>query len=305
MYHEHSVPLYSIRIETPKKESSGWFGFSLFGNDEFPDTNDNFIRNGHTYYTLTHNSEYAVRMINNYNLKVNATLKIDDEIMGKWRLNGDSEILIERPAHNNRRFTFVKDNSWQAGMSGVRRGADTNGLVEVTFVPERVYVRSNNTYYGQGITNNNISYKTNRIAESNSLQSNFDSFNGSGLTNSLNYSSGATVLGDASSQNFDKASFIEEDLLKSVTKRVRLVVAEDRKPFVSIKNKKPVVNYDDPIPPPIDRRYPQPTPWINHNTYISPNVENVRSERFDRFDRSEHFDPFNNYDFRNNAPPFY
>jgi hypothetical protein len=97
---------------------------------------DNFIENGHKYCALSHNTPYKIKMINNTDLHANAILRIDGEIMGKWRLNAYSDIIIERPTHNNRKFIFVREDSWEGGMGGIKKGDNMNGVVEVTFIPE-------------------------------------------------------------------------------------------------------------------------------------------------------------------------
>lgn len=285
MFHNQKNNLYVIKIEDTSSDTSswsGWFGsFNAFDNTE-PREFDTFIRDGFKYYTLPHNKDYAVRMINNSDLRVNAVLKIDGEIMGKWRINTFSEILIERPTHNNRKFTFVRDNSWQADMAGVKSGSSKNGLVEVTFIPEkRTFTFAKNNSYNdtfgdfdmindmdgnmydnrcemklgaksQSYTSP-LNNRESRSLSSFGLQSNNinNSNNSNNFNNFNNFSAGATVLGDDSSQRFTDASHINEDMDNTITKRVRLIVAEDRKPFVSIK--KSAFDQDDPIPPPIDK----------------------------------------------------
>jgi hypothetical protein len=269
MFYNNHDNLYVVKIEdTPTK--SGWFsGSSLFRNDSSDNEFEKFIRDGHKYYVLPHNKEYAVRMINKSHSRVNAVLKIDGEIMGKWRINQYSDILIERPSHKNRKFTFVRENSWQAGMAGVNRGDYQNGLIEVTFIPEihsdpyRRHVYESDDYDRSSIGNiSRLSMKN--MNDDSSRQSNFldsavpqssmreNSESRSASFNSTNsYSTGATVLGNNSSQTFFRADYMVEDRAKSVTKRVRLVVSENenRKPFVSIRND--VYDYNDPVPPPI------------------------------------------------------
>jgi hypothetical protein len=34
--------------------------------------------------------------------------------MGIWRIDAHDSILLERPSKSSRKFTFVKENSWQA-----------------------------------------------------------------------------------------------------------------------------------------------------------------------------------------------
>lgn len=204
---------------------------------EESETVDHFVNNGHTYYSLHHGSEYKVKMTNNTNKKVNAMLRIDGVRMGKWRIDPYSDIIIERPANNQRKFTFVEENSWEASSGNVLRGNNENGLVEVTFIPEL----NTSTYFNDSIPmRRQFGQMTNSFS---------NSFSNKSINES--YSAGATVLGDDSSQSFGSASQIYEDHAKKVTRRVRLVVSNKRKPFVSIRSKSEC--YDDPIPPKLPR----------------------------------------------------
>jgi len=191
-------------------------------------------KNGHTYYAVPHRSEYRVKMHNNTKYRVNATLVVDGEEMGRWRIEPYTDITIERPSHSQRKFTFVSETSSEAVMGGVDTGNCMNGLIEVTFVPEIV---CNKNVWGHmkrtlGVPMTNSAMTRNCFNES---------------CTSANYSAGATVLGDNSEQNFGTASNIIEDYSRKVTKRIRLVVDESNKPYCSIKNR------DDPIPPPLNR----------------------------------------------------
>jgi len=292
MFHNQKNNLYVIKIEDTSPDTSswsGWFGsFNTFGNNE-PNEFETFNRDGSRYYILPHNKEYAVRMINNSDLRVNAILKIDGEKMGKWRINAFSEILIERPTHNNRKFTFVRDNSWQADMAGVKSGSSRNGLVEVTFIPEkRTFTFAKNTNSDFDMIDEMDSMYINNMNEMKLGKSHLQSFispinNRESLSsyaqsnniNTSNFSAGATVLGDDSSQKFTDATYINEDMDNAITRRVRLVVSEDRKPYVSIK--KTTIESDDPVPPPIDKF--------------------KRFGEYDRYNRdfAERFDPFEEY----------
>lgn len=202
----------------------------ITGNQGFWDSSekiDHFNNEGHTYYSLHHGDEYKVKITNNTNDRVNALLKIDGVVMGKWRVGPYSDVIIERPADNQRKFTFVKENSWEAEQGSVIRGSDTNGLVEVTFIPEL-----KTTVYADGKENFFESRGLFSAPSSNCFSNNW--------TNK-SYSAGATVLGEGSAQTFGSASSIYEDQNRKVTRRVRLVVKNNS--FTSIRSR------DDPIPP--------------------------------------------------------
>lgn len=296
--------LYEIKIEDVETKNNGLFGtsgFSFFKQDEADNEFEKFNRDGYKYYVVPHNKEYAVRMINNSDLRVNALLKIDGEVMGRWRINKYSDILIERPAHQNRKFTFVRESSWQADMGGVNKGSDKNGLVEVTFTPE---VRTIWTANSRNEDDSDSYYQLNESRSRSSKSNFFDSatpqsanirsvlpMNNSISTNS--YSTGATVLGNDSSQKFSDASYMIEDVSRAVTKRVRLIVSEHRNPYVSIK--RDVREYDDPIPPPVRRDTNRPH-FTNPNDY----------RQYDRTFARE-FDPNDGYarPSRTNTPNYF
>lgn len=257
---------YAIKIEDsyPKDVSPSYMNLmcpSAYGKEFY-----SFSRDGHTYYALSHNTEYKVRLCNNTNNRVNATLKIDGTNMGIWRLKPYSNIVVERPIHNSRKFTFVKESSWQASMGGISAGEFNNGLVEVTFVPEiqsTVYYASDSLDGREIMYNSTTRYATPLMNASPSMnihaqQRSFASCSPSECTRApmsnlecsrgMSYSSGGTVLGGDSSQKFLTASHMIEDHSKKVTKRVRLVV-DERKPFVSLKTFGNMGIIDDAMPP--------------------------------------------------------
>lgn len=202
------------------------------------------IRNGHTYYAVPHRSEYRVKMRNNTKDRVNATLVIDGEDMGRWRIEPYTDITIERPSHSQRKFTFVSEASSEAVMGGVVMGNSMNGLIEVTFVPEIVR-RSFGECDGELQCSRKYTWGRPKRTLGDPMMNSAmtrDCFN-----ESLSYSAGATVLGNNSEQQFGSAQNIIEDNLRKVTKRIRLIVDESDRPYCSIKSS------DDPIPPPINR----------------------------------------------------
>ena len=212
---------YSIKILAPH---------TGFQNSEYR----KFKRDDYVYYALPHKSEYKVKMCNNGDLRVDAVLKIDGTKMGTWRIDPYSCATIERPSHNNRKFTFVQEGSWQGNMGGVAQGNPDNGLVEVTFIPEYTYDSFPMT--------NNMSF--NSVSRSRQFMNN-------------SYSTGGTVLGDGSSQTFTDASHLSLNYSKKVTKRVRLVVEENRKLYVPLGTRGYTYDdvHDDPVPPRLNHAY--------------------------------------------------
>lgn len=209
-----------------------------------------FVRDGHVYYAIPHNTTYKVKMINNSDCRANATLKIDGETMGMWRLEAYSDIMIERPSHNNRKFTFVRESSQQAASGRVLPGNIRNGLVEVTFIPEVKghdfdrYDMRFNTFSQESLMSSATANSTSRMSIHSDAYTNSNDLYDS-------YDDGGTVLGDDSSQRFITASSIREDRSRKQTRRVRLVIQKNVQPFVSIKTRGYDFDelYDDPVPP--------------------------------------------------------
>lgn len=181
-----------------------------------------FKQNNHTYYRLNHGDEYAVKMINYTNNYVNALLKIDSDAMGKWRIKPHSSIIIERPVHNARKFTFVSESSDEALEGGVRQlENELNGLVEVSFVP--LIDKRPDSYLDK--TTNSVPYSNSTNSTRSARSFSTDS-----------YESGATVLGDDSEQKFkkDMSRYFVEDGDAKITKRIRIVI-DKRTRFTSIR----------------------------------------------------------------------
>lgn len=94
------------------------------------------IRAGTVYFTIPHGSEYSVNLWNGTGLRADATLRIDGDKQGTFRLNPGVQYQIERPASDARKFTFLSTTSALANTIGIKAGEPQNGLLEVTFQPE-------------------------------------------------------------------------------------------------------------------------------------------------------------------------
>lgn len=229
----------------------------------YPNKKIPITRNGHKYYSLRHRETYKVVLYNDSDRRVNAELYIDGERMGKWRINSFSHITIERPTDVNRKFVFVKENSWEASMGDVQSGKSSNGLIEVKFIPEKAN-RFEGSYFNMVNTSGSIcGYKNECVRGSkNAIDNQFLSTNSfkDGYNYEADFSSGATVLGENSLQRFGEADSMTEDRSKIVIKRVRLLLdLNESTPFISLRRSDRShsdIMYEDPVPPKIPpRRY--------------------------------------------------
>jgi len=209
----------------------------------------NFKRDGNNYFALPDKTEYTIVLGNNRTTRCDAHVYIDGEKVGVWRINSDSSIRIERPANVSRKFTFLKEGSYDAHNAGIKCGKTDNGLLKVIFKPEQeLYFKSRGCLsFGECMPNVRLeSLYNNSLNDSLSFSSN--------TFNTQSYSSGATALGDHSSQNFSSTSPITEIDNDNITAiYARLVVnddylAHDPRRFVSLHE----ANLSTNIPPRID-----------------------------------------------------
>eukprot|EP00298_Acanthocystis_sp_HF-20_P016058 c21361_g1_i1.p1 GENE.c21361_g1_i1~~c21361_g1_i1.p1 ORF type:complete len:713 (+),score=136.01 c21361_g1_i1:32-2140(+) len=133
---------------------------------EFEITNGKFCcTNEGYYYEMKNGDNFSIRLRNRSSLKYVANIQIDGYSVGRWRLDPGSTTVIERPAEENKKFTFYtvrevkkakaiveekklknKNNQYQIddieastaslSLSGIESGRDDNGLIVVTFTPE-------------------------------------------------------------------------------------------------------------------------------------------------------------------------
>ncbi len=111
-------------------------GFSLEVLNEYGPI-EKVVHGTSNYYSLPHNTEYKLRLSNNHHRRVDAHVWIDGEKVGIWRINPTSRITIERPSTIARKFTLLKEGSGVANSIGISKGNPDNGLIRVTFRPEK------------------------------------------------------------------------------------------------------------------------------------------------------------------------
>lgn len=90
------------------------------------------------YVVLGHGQQYAIRLDNFGDRRVDAEVKIDGKGMGTYRLEPNGRATLERSSHDEGRFTFFASESAEASVAGVHAVAvPDRGLVQVTFRFER------------------------------------------------------------------------------------------------------------------------------------------------------------------------
>jgi hypothetical protein len=194
-----------------------------------------FTRDGHQYVALPHNSEYSISLSNQSNRYCDATVMTDGHSVGTFRINPYNSVHVERPLAHDKRFVFLKENTSMAREAGLIMGRSQNGLVSVTFSPEK----RNDDRNGFRTNNSSPCDDMNQFCSlgfiprrsSNSHDHPFESQMSTNCfgheRSTYNYSSGATALGDHSDQIFGRAKPLSEiDYYNQRTINLRLVVDE-------------------------------------------------------------------------------
>jgi hypothetical protein len=83
------------------------------------------------YVPIHHLEEYKIKLYNNKSVKCDATINIDGEDIGTWRINSFQPITIERPSDVERKFTYADEKSTEAKKSGMGQGNRDNGNLKI------------------------------------------------------------------------------------------------------------------------------------------------------------------------------
>lgn len=176
-----------------------------------------FCSNGARYVALREGT-YSIKLINNSNTRADVGVTVDGQHVGTWRVDSYSSNIIERPANINRAFTFVNENSQIARQTGNKVGAESNGLISVTFKPETKSVFK--PLSPRLVTPTSLSP---RVSQASMLRS------------SERLSSGVTVLGRETDQEFHSTSPITNyDNSRITTIQIRLVVKDGQPDYISL-----------------------------------------------------------------------
>ena len=98
---------------------------------------EKIIYNNSNYYSLPDGARYKLRLTNNNNVRADAHVWVDGIKVGVWRINGNSQLIIRRSLNSIDEFTFIRDGLVDTMSARIRRGGKDNGLVRVTFRPEK------------------------------------------------------------------------------------------------------------------------------------------------------------------------
>lgn len=84
---------------------------------------------------IGHRQQYTIVLRNRSSLRCDARVLVDGKEVGCWRVDGNSQIEVERPVNDTGRFTFYMLGSNEARRTGLS-ATELVGLVSATFMPE-------------------------------------------------------------------------------------------------------------------------------------------------------------------------
>lgn len=170
--------------------------------------------------------KYSMRLINNASTRCDASITLDDDHVGTFRIGPFSSITIERPTYNHKEFTFYEGGSSQSYSAGYKKNDLKNGLVKVVFNPEKNFKHPGgcfrhydsefmNEIYGNG--------DFSLSSEASPLARDTFSYTNSTSLNSTSLGEGITGLSGHSNQKFRDATALDYDDSRRATILVRLV----------------------------------------------------------------------------------
>jgi hypothetical protein len=93
------------------------------------------------YVYIKHGTQYTVLLQNESNRRCDAEVYLDDRQVGIWRIDSYGSVRIERPVHDNGRFTFYQVDTPEAIQAGITENSST-GLIRVLFKPEQIRAKA-------------------------------------------------------------------------------------------------------------------------------------------------------------------
>lgn len=192
------------------------------------------------YVELCDKQTYTLTLASTNSKRCRALVKIDGKEVGAWQLEPFDRIILERPADSEKLFTFFKTSTAPSG-SGIKPRIKENGLVQVTFTPEKYAGRlelfrsssrcSNCEEEEESFDFGGISfgkkYQTQEVCGvAETSYSMYDKITTTTNECSSCYSEGATALTGHSDQKFKTVSPLNLDYDNEVTLSLRLVINE-------------------------------------------------------------------------------
>ncbi|CAH1261300.1 CFLAR [Branchiostoma lanceolatum] len=196
---------------------TGGYRVGIVGGKHYEIDEEEFVE-------MDHGSSYRIRLTNTHPRPCDAQLAIDGKEVGTWRLDPHQEVELERPEDEQMCFSFFSTRMAPAE-AGIRRGEEENGLVQVTFTPEKRIEREERTVVKDPYRGGDMVAGDDTASSDSSSQDEDEPFRSD---TPLNWSSGATALQGVSRQEFEQVEGeMERDEEAQVVMILRLVARTD------------------------------------------------------------------------------
>lgn len=189
------------------------------------------------YVELEHKTQYTLVLTNARPTRCDAEVEIDGKRVGVWRLQQQSSISLERPAHDSGRFTFYKVDTIEGKKAGLDAFDSHTGLIKVTFTPEVETPPQPPVFALEAEVAENLVRGCSEPERHGLPQP---------TSPSKAYSPGGTGLSGRSSQSFQVAESIVHDDRQQTIIHLRLVARDVDEP-------RPLTPFSTPVPPPVSR----------------------------------------------------
>lgn len=91
------------------------------------------------YIKMNHMEVYEIKLKSNFYGNSDALVEIDGNLVGVFRVRGNSEIILERSKNNPGRFTFIKKGTREFYDANLHKINSYNlGLIKVRFYPQKL-----------------------------------------------------------------------------------------------------------------------------------------------------------------------
>jgi hypothetical protein len=202
------------------------------------------------YVLMQHGKHYRIVLHNHNNERCAAQVQVDGKDIGTFRINGNDSLTLERPAHDDGRFTFYKLGTPEAAQVGLDGSSSELGLVRVTFTPEKhqepVQWITTGTY---AVGSAGGWYDSPTYTSCHSLGEPTASLGGGARGMSAvsapkaqNCAAGGTGLSGHSDQHFHTVANLDYDYTRQTVIHLRLVCDMCQDP-------RPLTSYSTPVPP--------------------------------------------------------
>ena len=194
---------------------------------------------GHVFYSLTHEQEYVIILTNDGPTRCDCRVEVDGTFVGKFRVNSEEAVRIERPSDSARNFVFLKARSSEGRAAGIDGTRSVTGVIRAHFAPEcPVIITPRKNEEG-------LKYEETEEGSSEDECFCFDDMFGGEMR--CSYGVGGTGLGNASHQKFSDTSAITNiDKTRECELSIRLVLHQDA-PYVALTHKD--MPFRAPTPP--------------------------------------------------------